>query len=95
MNKRFLRNLMSTLLVIGVIGIMAKNHLDIHDSVIVNISYTFAIIGLLGSSLFNWAEQRGKYKGNGKRTVYIASTAYFIFIVAICIWATLEKLGIL
>lgn len=95
MSKRFLRNLMTTSLFIGVIGIMAKNHLDIHNSVVDNLSYTLVIIGLLGSSLFNWSEQRAKYKGCGKRAAYIASTAYFIFIVAICIWAALEKLGIL
>ena len=89
------KNAFSCCLAMGALGHISSKYIGINNTIADTIFFAAMVIGLLGSSLFNWAEQRGKYRGNGKRTVYIASTAYFIFIVAICIWATLEKLGIL
>lgn len=90
-----LKNAISCCLTVGVLGHLSSKFIGVSHTIADTIFFAAMIIGLLGSSLFNWSEQRAKHKGNGKRAVYIASKAYFIFIVAICIWAILEKLGIL
>lgn len=90
-----LKNAFSCCLTVGVLGHISSKYIGINHTIADTIFFAAMIISLLGSNLFNWSEQRSKHKGNGKRAVYIASTAYFIFIVAICIWAILDKLGIL
>ena len=86
---------MSTFQYIGAIGYLVCNHLNAYDAIVHNILMTLLIIGLIGTALLRWMEQRAKGKGKGKRTEKIASTAYLIFIVIICAWAILEKLGII
>ena len=86
---------MSAFLYIGAIGYIVYSHLDAHNAIINNILMTLVIIGLIGTALLRWMEQRAKSKGKGKRAVSIASTVYLIFIVIICAWAILEKLGII
>lgn len=94
MNNK-LKNAASCLLTIGALGYISNKYIAINHAVADTIFFAALVIGLLGTSLFNFMEQRAKSKGNGKRAVYIASTAYLVFIVVICAWAVLEKLGIL
>lgn len=89
------KNAFSCCLAMGVLGHISSKYIGINHTIADTKFFAAMVIGLLGSSLFNWGEQRAKYRGNGKRAAYIASTVYFIFIVAICVWAILEKLGIL
>ena len=86
---------MSIIMNIGLIGTIICNHVDNPNGIANNIFMTLLAVGLLGTAFFTWMKQRAKSKGNGKRAVYIASTVYLVFIVILCAWAVLEKLGIL
>lgn len=90
-----LKNTISCCLTVGVLGHLSNKLIGINNTVADTIFFAAMIIGLIGTSLFNWGEQRAKRKGNGKRAAYVASTVYFIFIVVLCICTTLEKIGIL
>ena len=94
MNKQ-LKKASSCLLYIGVLGYFSNKHLGINNAVADIIFFAALAIGLFGTSLFKWVEQRAKNKGKGIRAVGIASTAYFAFVVIIYLWAILEKLDIL
>lgn len=94
MNNK-LKNAISCCLTVGVLGHLSNKLIDTNHTVADTVFFAAMIIGLIGTSLFNWGEQRAKRKGNGKRAAYIASTIYFIFIVILCIYTILEKLGIL
>ena len=89
-----LKNAASCLLTIGALGYISNKFIDINHATD-TIFFAALVIGLFGTSLFKFMEQRAKRRGNGKRAVYIASTAYLVFIVIICAWAILEKLGII
>ncbi len=89
------KSLTDTILTIGVIGSIAMRPLGIHNAVIDNLFFAFMVIGLLAGGLLKWGEQRAKSKGKGKRSALYTSTAYFIFIMVVCLWGMLEKLGIL
>ena len=86
---------MDTIFFIGAIGTIVCTHLHVPNATVYNIFMILLAVGLLGTSLFRWTEQRAKNKGKGKRAVSIASTAYLVFIAIICIWTILGKLGIL
>ena len=90
-----LKNAASCLLTIGALGYISNKFIDINHAAADTIFFTALVIGLFGTSLFNFMEQRAKSKGKGKRAASIASTVYLIFIVIICAWAILEKLGII
>ena len=94
MNSK-LRNAFTGILTIGAFGYISNRVFEINSVVANTIFFAALVIGLFGTSLFRWMEHRTKSKGKGRRAVSIASTAYFVFIVIICIWAVLEKLGIL
>ena len=81
------------LMLIGVIGATIYNHHDTSNAVALNISMILLAVGLIGTTLFRWMEQRAK--SNGKRAVNIANTAHLVFIVILGIWTILGKLGIL
>ena len=95
MKKKLVSNFISVLMYTGAIGLIVCDHLDTPNATIHNTIMTLFIIGLIGTALIRWMEQRAKSRGNGKRAAYIASTAYLAFIVIICAWAILEKLGII
>lgn len=90
-----LKNSISCCLTVGVLGHISSKLIGVNHTVADTIFFAAMVIGLFGTSLFNWSEQRAKHKGNGKRAAHIASTAYFIFIAILCIYAILEKIGIL
>ncbi len=94
MNIR-LKSAISCCLTVGVLGHISSKFISVNHTIADTIFSAAMVIGLIGTSFFNWCEQRARHKGNGKRAVYIASTAYFIFIVILCIWVILEKLEIL
>ena len=90
-----LKNTFSFCLTVGVLEYLSSKYIGINHTIADTIFFAAMVIGLLGSSLLNWSEQRAKHKGNCKRAAHIASTAYFIFIAILCIYAILEKIGIL
>ena len=94
MNKH-LKDALTNILAFGALGYFSNRLLNINHAVADAIFFTALVIGFFGTSLFRWMEQRAKNKGKGKRAVSIASTAFFVFIVVLCIWAVLEKLGII